>query len=170
VNRTGRNLHVAEIVEIVVDLRASVVLEALVVGVGVSVVLPVRARDEAVRGRASASSLQGHVHTGRLCTHTDCAFTLLFVGAGPRFCLPPVCTPSPLNASSSSAVLAGAVATDGVARRVELLVAERGRGGAGMVAAVRGVAVGDANLLRAAGEALSHCPCQSNVSGSRVPA
>ena len=168
-NRTGRHLHVAEIVEIVVDLRATVVLEALVVAVGVSVVLPVRARDEAVRGRASAPSLEGHVHTGRLCTHGLCINTFICFRGAALLAAP--CVPSPLNTSSSSAVLAGAVATDGVARRVELLVAERGRGGAGMVAAVRGVAVGDANLLRAAGEALCHRPCQSNVSGvSRVPA
>jgi len=63
------------------------------------------------------------------------------------FLLPLVCTPLPLNAIAVATVLAGAVATDGVARRVELLVAERGRGGTGVVAAVRGVAVGDANLL-----------------------
>ncbi len=49
VNRTRRHLHVAEVVEIVVHLRAAVVLEMVEVAVSISVVLPVRAGDEAVR-------------------------------------------------------------------------------------------------------------------------
>jgi len=141
---------VAEVVEIVVHLRAAVMLEVVEVAVSISVVLPVREGDEAVRAHASAPSLESHVHTGRLCTQTDCAFTLLFVARGGAFWLlfaAPCVHASPLNASAVATVLAGAVATDGVARRVKLLVAERGRGGTGVVAAVRGVAVGDANLL-----------------------
>lgn len=41
VNKTGRHLRVTEVVEIVVHLRAAVVLEALKVVVAVAIVLPV---------------------------------------------------------------------------------------------------------------------------------
>ena len=53
----------------------------------------------------------------------------------------------PDGAGSVVSGLAGAVSTDGVARRVQIIGAERRRRGAGMVATVRSVAVGDANLL-----------------------
>jgi hypothetical protein len=72
--------------------------------------------------------------------------------AGTRGWVPPGSAPgadsSPDAAAASPTSVAGAVATSGVTRRVHTgRVAERGRRGARMVAAIRGVAVGDSDLL-----------------------